>query len=124
MKRPNTRLALQSTDVRNPFLGFYFRRRNRLRRKLEHRCFLTLQQVSQQHHLPIRKFQRIMMRLRVVLVDLPKDGCRVIEHFRLPPEQPACAAPYRSGKGKFRSRKNANCRVDIFRGSKPACARY
>jgi hypothetical protein len=52
----------KSTDVRNAFLDFCFRGGNRLRRKLEHRCFLTFQDVGQQHHLPIRKFQRIMMR--------------------------------------------------------------
>ena len=97
MKRPKETVC-KSTDVRNPFLGFDFRRCNRLRRKLKHRCFLTLQQVSQQHHLPVRKFQRIMMSSRVVLVDLPKDGCRVIEHLALPPKQPAWATPYRSGK--------------------------
>ena len=85
MKRPKETVC-KSTDVRNPFLGFYFRRGNRLRRKLKHRCFLTLKQISQQHHLPIRKFQSIMMRSRVVLVDLPEDGRRVIEDHAFPPE--------------------------------------
>ena len=114
----DAKVAPQSTDVRNPFLGFYFGRCNRLRRKLEHRCFLTLQQVSQEYHLPIGKFQRIMMGSRVVLIDLPKDGRRVIEDLRFPTEPPASAAPYRSGEGKFCSRKNANRRVAIFRRSK------
>ena len=36
----------KSTDVWNPFLGFDFGCCNRLRRKLEHRCFLTFKQVS------------------------------------------------------------------------------
>ena len=53
---------MNSTDVGNPFVGFDLRRCNRLRRKLEHRCFLTFPQISQQHHLPVGKFQRIMMR--------------------------------------------------------------
>ena len=35
-------------------------------------ALLTLPQISQQDHLPIGKFQRIMMRSRVVLVDLPE----------------------------------------------------
>ena len=61
--------------MRNPFLGFRFGHRNRLRRKLEHRCFLIFQQFSQQHHLPIWKFQRIMMSVFSILVHLPKDGC-------------------------------------------------
>ena len=66
----------------NPFLGFYFSRGDGLRRKLEHRCFLTLPQISQQDHLLIGKLQRIMMGVWVVLVDLPKDGCRVIDYTR------------------------------------------
>jgi hypothetical protein len=37
----------------------------------------------------------------------------MIEHSRLPRKQPAWATPYRSGEGKFRSRKNANRRVHI-----------
>ena len=49
-----------------------FGRGNWLRRELEHRCFLALEQVSQQHHSPVRKFQGIMMGSRVVLIDLPK----------------------------------------------------
>jgi hypothetical protein len=112
-----TRCSVQSTDVRNPFLGFDFSRRNRLRRKLEHSCFLTFNQLSQQHHLPVWKFQRIMMSVCFVLVDLPKDGRQVIEHLPLPPS----IAPYRTGEGKLRSGKNANRRVGIFRGSKPDC---
>jgi hypothetical protein len=121
MKRPKETLC-NSTDVSNPFLGFYFSRGDGLRWKLEHRCFLTLPQISQQDHLPIGKFQRIMMRSRVVLVDLPKDGRRVFDHSRLPRKQTASAAPYRSREGKFCSRKNANRRLGIFRRSKPDLA--
>jgi hypothetical protein len=102
-------------------LGFDFGCCNRLRRKLEHRCFLTFPQVSQQDHLPIGKFQRIMMRSRVVLVDLPKDGRRVFDHSWLPRKQTASAAPYRCGEGKFRPRKNADCCIAIFGRSKPDC---
>ena len=95
----------------------------RLRRKLKHRCFLTFKQVCQVHHLPIGKFQRIMMRSRIVLIDLPKDGGRVFDHLP-PPIQLARAsvAPYRSGEGKLRSRKNANRRIGIIPCSKPASA--
>jgi hypothetical protein len=120
LKSPFT--VCNSTDVSNPFLRLYFSRGNRLCRKLEHRCFLTLQQVSQQHHLPVGKFQRIMMRSRVVLVDLPKDGRRVIDDLHLPAKQPEAAAPYRSGEGKLRPRKNANRRIGILQCSKPAWA--
>jgi hypothetical protein len=43
---------------------FYFRRCGRLCRKLEHRCFLTLHQVSQQHHLPSPVPCRLKQELR------------------------------------------------------------
>jgi hypothetical protein len=66
----NNRLRLRllgSTDMRNRLLGFRFGRCNSLRRKLKYRCFLTFQQIGQQHHLPVWKFQRIVMRSRVLL---------------------------------------------------------
>jgi hypothetical protein len=119
MKRPKETLC-NSTDVSHSFLGLYIRRCNRLRRKLENRCYLALQQVSQQHHSPVGKFQRIMMRSRVVLVDLPKDGRRVIEDLRSPGKQAAWAALYRSGERKLRPRMDANRRICIFRCSKSA----
>src|SRR4029077_9261410 len=93
MKRPKETLC-NSTDVSNPLLGFYFSRGDGLRWKLEHRCFLTHQQVSQQYLLPVGKFQRIMMCSRVLLVDLPKDRGRVIEGTRFPTEQAARPTPY------------------------------
>jgi hypothetical protein len=108
---------------RNPFFGFYIRRGNGLRRTLKHRCFLTFKHVSQQHHLPIGKFQRIMMHPRVILVDLPEDGPRVIDHSRLPRNPSESHEPYRGCKGKLRSRKKANRRIGIFRRSKPMRAR-
>jgi hypothetical protein len=121
MKRPKETLC-KSTDVRNPLLSFYLSRRARLRRKLEHRCFLTCKHVGQQRDLPIGKFQRIMMRSRVSLVDLPKDRGRVIERTRFPTEQAARPTPYGFGKCKLCSWKNANRCIAIFRRSKPNCA--
>jgi hypothetical protein len=118
MKRPKA-TVYKSTDVRNALLGFYLSRRARLRRKLKHRRPLTFKQVIQQHHLPVRKFQRVMMRMWVVLVHLPKDGRRVIDHFRLPRKEHARSAPYDVCEGKFCSPKDTNCRLDIFRRSEP-----
>src|SRR5436190_18290853 len=63
-----------------------------------------------------------MMCSRGVLVDLPEDGRRMSDHIRVPAKQPAWAAPYGLGKGQFRSRKNANCCVGIFRRSESASA--
>jgi hypothetical protein len=60
MKRPKETVC-KSTDVSNPFLGFDFRRCNRLRRKLKHRRFLPFEQVGQQHHLAVRKIFRRRM---------------------------------------------------------------
>jgi hypothetical protein len=47
--------------------------RFRLCRKLKHRCLLTLMQVRQENKRAIRKFERIVMNLWYVLVDLSKD---------------------------------------------------
>ena len=53
--------SLQSTDVGGPFLILRFGRSRRLCRKLQHCRFLALHHVRQENHLPIGKFQRIMM---------------------------------------------------------------
>ena len=121
MKRPKETLCY-STDVSNPFLGYCVSGCSRLRWKLEHRYFLTCRHVGQQCHLAVRKFQRIMMCARVLLVDLPKDGGRVLEGTRFPTEQAARPTTYGFGKCKFCSWKNANRRVGIFRRSETDCA--
>src|SRR5262249_9490683 len=86
--------------------------------KLKHCRLLTFNQASQQHHLAIWKFQSVMMCVGFVLVDLPKDCCRVIDGFC----EPAKATYFRC-KGKLSSRKNANCHVGVFRRSKTSGAR-
>jgi hypothetical protein len=101
--------------VRDPFLGLRLGCGSGLCRKLEHCCFLTFNHVGQAHDLPVWKFQRIMMRMRVVLVDLAKDSRRVIDCIRLQAKQPARPTPYLLGKGELRSRKYTNCRVGAFR---------
>ena len=78
-------------------------------------------QVGQQHHLALGKFQRIVMRSRDVLVDLPKDGRRVIEGTRFPTEQAVRPTTNGFGKGKLCPRKNANRRLGIFLRSKSDC---
>jgi hypothetical protein len=40
---------------------------------LNHRCFLSFAHHRQQYSAPIRKFERIVMRGRLVIVDLSKD---------------------------------------------------
>ena len=63
----NQTCDLQSAYVRDPFLGFRIGCCDRLRRKLEYRGFLTFKHVSEQHPLPIWRFQGIMVHSRVVL---------------------------------------------------------
>jgi hypothetical protein len=90
--------------VCDPFLGLRLGCGSRLYRKLEHCCFLTFAHVSQAHDLAVRKFQRIMMHTRLVLVDLPEDGRRVIDGCtRLPAKQLVPPTPYLLGKGELRS---------------------
>src|SRR5258707_2134266 len=95
---PNTIAACKSADVRDAFLGRGLGCASGLCRKLEHCCFLTFEQVSEEHDLAVWKFQSIVMCSRVVLVDLPEDSSRVINCSRLPAEQTARPTTYLPGK--------------------------
>ena len=108
--------------MQNPFLSLHLDRGSRLCWKLEHRCFLPFNYVCQEHDPPIWEFQRIMMCMRVVLIDLPEDGRRMGDHIRLPAKQHTWAAHYRLGKGELCSRKNTNCCAGIFRCNEPYSA--
>jgi hypothetical protein len=119
---PYTHTARESADVRDPFLGLCLGCGSGLCRKLKYCCFLTFKHVSQAHDLAVRKFQRVMMCSRIVLVDLPEDGRRVIDYIWLPAKQPARLTPYLLGEGELRSRKNTNCCAGIFPRSEPASA--
>src|SRR6516162_6286056 len=77
--RPKRTCRSQSANRRGPFLGLCLGPCNGLRRKLEHCRFLTFEQGSQQNDLTVWKFQRIVMGVRVVPVDLPEDGRRVLD---------------------------------------------
>jgi hypothetical protein len=91
-----------------------------VRRKLEHCRFLILKHLGEEQGLPVRKFERIMMYVRVVLVHLPEDGRRMSNDTILPIKEPAWAEHYHPLEGKLRSRQNANRRVGIFRRSESA----
>ena len=122
---PNTRAACESADVRHPFLGLCLGCGSGLRRKLEHCCFLTFNQVSQEHDLPVWKLQRIMMRSRLILVDLPEDGRRVIDCFQFQPKNPlgryltslakASSVPGRTQTAVLASPGAANPRVPVLK---------
>ena len=72
-------------------------------RQLKHCCRLTLAQERQQHGPPIWKFERIVMRGRLVLVDLSKDCRPVADVLRLLPQQASRQARNFPGEGQFRS---------------------
>ena len=105
--------------MRNPLLRLPLALGRRLRRELEHGCFLTFKQVGQHHDLPVGKFERVVMGSRLFLVDLSEDGRCVIELGCLPAKQPAGYTLYLAGKGELRSGKNTNCGTDVFRGANP-----
>jgi len=73
-----------STHVGHAPLRLRFNDRPWLCGQLKNRSQLTFAQERQKHDLAIRKFERIVMGGCPVLVDLPKDGGLVIDHF-VPP---------------------------------------
>ena len=64
-----------SVYVGDALLGICFGSDRWLRGQLKHRCLLTFAQFCQENNAPIRKFERIMMRPRLVLIYLSED-CR------------------------------------------------
>jgi hypothetical protein len=59
------------------FLSFGFRDSHWLRGQLKYRRLLTATQLCQENNAPIRKFERIMVRPLLVLIDLSEDCGRV-----------------------------------------------
>ena len=108
-----------SADVDDARLGLCLSWRLRLRRKLKHRCLLTLMQVRQENKRAIRKFECVMMSLRYVLVDLSKD--RRSGAYCSPAKETGRRTYHLGGKGELRSGKNADRRCGILRRGKPTC---
>ena len=71
------RSARNSAYVDDAFLSICFYRGCRPRRQLKHRRRLTLTQSCQENNAPVRKFERIMVFHRFVLIHLSEDCCRV-----------------------------------------------
>src|SRR5271155_3754900 len=96
-----------------------------LGRQLKHCCPLTLAQACQEYGLAVRKFQRIVMSERLVLVDLPEDRRLVTDRSRAPTEHCGRYARDLFGKRQLRSRENADRHARIFRCREPsrACAK-
>jgi hypothetical protein len=73
-----------SAHVRDALLGCFLGWRFWLCRKLKHRCLLTLEYVCQENTGAIRKFERVVMHPRLVLVDLPEDRRLGFYYFHPP----------------------------------------
>jgi len=66
------------------FNGLSFNGSVWFRRQLQNGRLLALTQSCQERHPAIRKFQGIVMHRDLVLVDLPKDRCLVVDYFIAP----------------------------------------
>jgi Bacterial AMP nucleoside phosphorylase N-terminus len=118
-RRPKQVCPQMSAHVGDALLGIRLGHGRWLRRQLKHCCRLTLAQERQQHDPSIRKFERIVMCGRLVLVDLSKD-CRPVDGLRLPPQQASRQARHFPGEGQFRSRHHTDRESEIFRGGEAA----
>jgi hypothetical protein len=68
-------------------LGLSFNGSLWFRRQLQNGRSLALKQSCQERDPAIRKFQRIVMRRNLLLVDLPEDRCLVLDYFIAPSYQ-------------------------------------
>src|SRR5262249_44397306 len=114
---PSVRRAILP-DVSDALLSLRLGCSRRLRGKLQHGCLLTLDEFRQQDRLPIRKFERVMVHPRLVLVDLPKDRRLVGHRARAQAKESGRRAYDLPGKRELRSRKNAHRRGGVFLGGK------
>ncbi len=121
MRRPKQVCRELLAHVGDALLGIRLGRSRWLRRQLEHCRRLTLAQTRQQDGLPIRKFKRIVMCGKLVLVDLSKDCGLVVDGLRLPPEQACGHAHNFPGECQFRSRHYTHRQSKIIRGGEAAC---
>src|SRR5262245_54689473 len=76
-----------------------------LGRELKHRYCLILVQHRQQLYATVRKFNRIVVRSRLVLVDLPKDGRPMGGCCSFQAQEPIRKNPDIVGESQFCSRQ-------------------
>jgi hypothetical protein len=110
-----------SAYVGDALLGIGFGRGRWLRWQLKHRCLLTLTQCCQENNAPIRKFERIVVLHRFVLIHLTEDCRRMAKLFHLPPDEAGACNCDRVCKRKFGSWENANRHSSIFCRSETTC---
>jgi hypothetical protein len=77
----------RSANVLRALLLLYFEFCRRLRGKLEYGCFLALAQMGQENDSPVWKFERIVMHVGNVFIDLSEDCGRVAYRSPPPPRQ-------------------------------------
>jgi hypothetical protein len=109
----------QISDIGGAPLCFLFHHGSGLRRKLKYRCLLAFTKFCQENKLPVWKFQRIMVRPRLVLTDLSEDGRRVPDCLPPPSEESDCGNFNLVGKRKLGSRKDANRDGEGIQGREP-----
>jgi hypothetical protein len=83
-------------------------------RQLQNGRLLALTQCCQERDPAIRKFQCVVMGRDLVLVDLPKDRCLMVDYFIAPGYQARRQAPNFIGKRQLRPRKDAHRYVHVF----------
>src|SRR5262249_61284073 len=76
-------------------------------RQLQHRCGLASGQLRDLQNLPIREFQRIVLNVRIVDIDLPKASNLVI-HTGLTEKAESAVVPDIVVEGEFRSGQQAD----------------
>src|SRR5271156_3412612 len=80
-------VVFTSTDETDAFLFACLNFGLGLCRQLQHGCRLAFAEKCQQYGAPIRKFERVVMRGQLLLVDLTEDGSLMIDRFCFPTEQ-------------------------------------
>ena len=76
-------------------------------RQLQHRSGLASDQLRNLQNLPIREFQRIVLNVRIVHIDLPK-ACDLVIYTGLAKKAEGAIVPDILVEGQFRSGQQAN----------------
>jgi hypothetical protein len=69
---------------------------------------LTVAQGRQKHNLAVRKFQRVVMNERVILINLTKDCRPMLDHFSAPKQEASSHALNIVGKGQLSARSETD----------------
>src|SRR5262249_6291686 len=98
------------------FLGLRLFEARRSCRQLQHGCLLAFAQEGQKKGLPVREFERVMVHMRLVAIDLT-ENCRLVPSGR----GSSIDCDFRI-EGKLRAGKHANRGAGVARSGEPARA--